>query len=424
MSRLFILLLIFCPVISLRAQQESNEKVLNEVFHHTPLSRALKIIQKKYDIKIAYDHALVQNILIDIVLKEVRLKESFERLLQNTPLEYNSVGDNIIIVAKPVRSENELKKSALKIAGRIFDLHTGETLPNAAIRVSGTSLATVSNADGYYTILHIPGDTFSIDVSYMGYITRSVNLNEVRDPLHVDVALKDDTKILDEVVLTDEYNQAIQIENTAGGIAFNPRSLNSLPSLGEQDIFRTMQLMPGVSATDESSSGMSIRGMRPDCNLVLLDGMTIYQQDHFFGAFSIINSDIIKDVRVHKGFFDARFGGRVSGIVDITTKNGNTVKPAFNIRVNAINVKATAEIPVSEKLSLFVAARRSFTDAVRSELYKNLFEVASGSNDQIQRFQFAQDFFGLPGKPSYFFYDVNTKLTYRPTDRDIVSLSL
>jgi ferric enterobactin receptor len=413
--------LLFCWIV-LHAQSQSIEKRINEVFHLVPLPKALKTIQSKYDVNIAYDHSSVQNIIVDLVLTEVTISEGLERLLQGTPLTFSKVGENVIIVPRPPGQPLPLEKTDIQLAGRILAEDTDETLPNAVIRISGTSLGTASNDDGYYTILHIPGDTATIDISYMGYITQSIRVKDIMDPLHFDVRLKSDTKILNEVVLTDEYNQAIQVEDRPGSIAFNPKSLASLPTLGEQDLSRTMQLMPGVSATNESSSGMTIRGMHSSNNLVQLDGMTIYQQDHFFGAISIINADIVKDVRVQKGMFDARYGGRVSGVIDMTTKNGNAVKPACNFSMNGLNLKATAEVPISEKLSLIVGGRRSFTDFIQTNLFESMFLVASESNDQIRLFKFDEGM--SQGEPVYYFYDVNAKLTYRPSTRDIVSLSL
>jgi ferric enterobactin receptor len=425
-NRCFLIVLLFSSTVSL-AQQLNDEVRVNEIFHRVPLSKALKKIQSNYHIKIAYDNALIRNIIVDIVLSDVSLSESFERLLLHTPLDFNKVGDNVVIVPKPPVLNTTLPlRHDLKIAGKILDEHTAETLPNAIIKVSGTDLIASSNNDGYYAILHVPSDTATIDISCMGYITQSIHLSKIDNPLNLNVKLKDDTKILEEVIVTDEYNQSVQVEDIASKVAFNPRSLSNLPSLGEQDISRTMQLMPGVCATDESSSGMSIRGMHPSYNLVLLDGITIYQQDHFFGAYSIVNSDIIKDVRVSKGVFDAKYGGRVSGVVDITTKNGNSLRPAFNVKVNFINVKATAEIPLSKKISIFIAGRRSFTDVIQSNLYKNLFDVAMPSNDQIQIFPLS--YAGIRStkseSPSFYYYDINSKITFKPSERDIFSLSI
>jgi len=413
-----------CAVVGAWAQQSVSAIVVNEVFRRMPLSKALKTIEENYNLRIAYDHSLVQNVVVDLQLANLSISETLERLLRSASLTYQEVGANIIIVPAPKESaKSQPEKRNITVSGKVFDAETGETLPQATIRINGSAIATTSNNDGHFTILNIPTDTAVLEVSYMGYITRSLGISEIGDHASADIRMSSDAKILNEVVVMDEYNQAVKVEGQPGALVFNPASLNSLPSLGEQDIFRTMQLMPGVSTTDESSSGMVIRGMHPSYNLVLLDGMTIYQQDHFFGSFSIINADVIKDVRVHKGMFDAKYGGRVSGVVDITTKNGNTEKPAFNVRLNSINAKTTAEIPIGKKWSFFAGARRSFTDAVKSNLFKELFDIAQLSNDQIQLFGLVNTFGGTTS-PSYFFHDANAKLTFRPSTSDVISLSM
>lgn len=421
--RYLLTLFLLCAASVLQAQVAAEEIRINDVFRKAPLSRVFKTIQEKYNINIAYDNTLVQNIVVALHINNLNLTQCFELLLAETPLTYRQVGNNVIIIPKPQVNESKPVKTEVRLAGVVIDASNNETLPQATISVRGTSIATTSNNDGYFTLLHIPYDTCLIEIRYLGYITQSVRVKDIPQMESCAIQLKSDAEILNEVVVTDEYNQALHTEEQPGAFVFNPRSLSTLPSLGEQDISRTLQLIPGVTATDESSSGMIIRGSHSSYNLTLLDGMTIYQQDHFFGSFSIINSDIIKDVRVHKGMFDAKYGGRVSGVIDITSKNGNTVKPAFNVKVNMINVKASVEIPVAKKWSLFVAGRRSFTDVIQSSLFNTLFGIARTSNDQVEIFRFVE---GLEkeGAPRYHFYDVNSKLTFRPSTRDVLSLSL
>ena len=126
---------------------------------------------------------------------------------------------------------------------------------------------------------------------------------------------------------------------------------------GEPDVFKTLQLLPGIS-TQENSSQLNIRGSSADQNLVTFDGFTLYNLDHFFGVFSALNPNVIKDIQVYRGGFDSRYGERVSGIVEITGKSGDKTKPRIYGGVNMISGNLTAEIPISEKLSLVAAGRR------------------------------------------------------------------
>lgn len=424
MIRSIFTVLFIVITITLQAQQPAAEVRVREVFRKTLLSKALKTIQDKYSLKIAYDPSLVQNIIVDLRLHDLGILQSLERLTEGTPVKAQQVGNNFIIVPRlNAPLESIPGKTNISLSGKVIDQSTEETLPQATIRVHGTNITTATNNDGHFTLFAIPHDTCTLEVRYLGYITQTVRVKDLDTSREFNIYLKSDTQILNEVVVLDEYNQAVHTEDIPGAFVFNPKALHTLPSLGEQDMARTMQLLPGVTATDESSSGMTIRGSHASYNLTLLDGMTIYQQDHFFGSFSIINADIIKDVRVHKGMFDPKYGGRVSGVIDITTKNGNRVKPAFNVKLNMINAKATVEIPIAKKWSLFAGARRSFTDVVRSNLFNNLFAVARTYNDQIEIFRFAEGL-GRETRPEYYFFDANAKLSFRPSSRDILSLSL
>jgi ferric enterobactin receptor len=412
-----------CITLTLQAQQPAAEVRVRETFRKTPLSKALKTIQNKYSLKLAYDPSLLQNIIVDLRLNDLGIFQSLERLTEGTPVIAQQVGNNYIIVPRPQTSpENVVEKTNITLSGKVVDQITGETLPQATIRVRGTSITTTTNNDGHFTILDISQDTCSLEIRYLGYITQTIRIKDIDTSNEFSIGLKSDTQILNEVVVLDEYNQALHIEEQPGVAMFNPKALATLPAMGEQDISRTMQLLPGITATDESSSGMVIRGSHASYNLTLLDGITIYQQDHFFGSFGIINADIIKEVQVHKGMFDARYGGRVSGVIDITTKNGNTVKPAFNVKLNMINAKATVEIPIAKKWSLFAGARRSFTDIVQSNLFNTLFSIARTYNDQIEIFRFVE-VLGRETKPVYYFFDNNAKLSFRPSSRDVLSLS-
>lgn len=421
-SALIILLLIFFILdTSTLAQEVENKPLINEVFHHTALNKVLKRIQAKYGIKIAYANEQVETIFIDVILENATVEECFNKLLHNTSLESSVVGDNIIITPRQTKGGTPTRFN-FTVSGVVVDGKTGETLPNVSIQVRGTAIGTTTNKDGYFSILQIPTDTTVLEFRYIGYSSELVLVRDIDNPLDLKIKLRDEIKILENVIISDEYNQALQIKDDASTVAYNPKTLPNLPSLGEQDVFRTLQLMPGVGATDESSSGMSVRGMDASENLVLLDGITIYQLDHLFGAFSFVNTDIVKDVRVYKGPFNAKYGGRVSGVIDITTKNGNAVKPAFHFGSTLIGLRGTGEIPISPKVSLLIGGRRSYTDVIQSTLFKRLYDVGSTTNDQVRAFP-NTNVGTRQLKPSYYFYDVNAKLSYKPSQKDIISLS-
>ena len=189
--------------------------------------------------------------------------------------------------------------------------------------------------------------------------------------------------------------------------SLSPELASLLPNLGEQDIFRSMQLLPGVSGSTESSSGLVVRGGAVDQNLVLFDDYTVYHVDHVFGFFSAFNNNAIKDVQFYKGGFGAKYGGRMSSVIDITGKDGNTEQ--FNIGggVSLLSANAVIETPLADGAgSLILASRKSY----QSDLYNDILESVTGENQNAQAGtatpgQFALGRFEI--EPQSYFYDLN-----------------
>lgn len=414
---------IFVTLLFLSDTVAAQGILVKENFADIELEDALKLIRKNYDVKIAYDNQLVENIRVNKKLDNVPLDDALKQLLAGTGLGHRLLNGKVIIIPQPNNIVNvEVGRKNISLAGMIKDEETGETLPNATILLTGTMMGTTTNTDGYFTLVKIPSDTCSVTINYLGYVSQKIKVKDVKDLNKLYVFLRTDRKVLEEIVVTDEYESPLAVSDDAGKSAFDPKALTGLPSLGEHDIFRTLQLLPGVGGTNESSAGLTIRGSVPSQNLILLDGFTIYHLDHFFGVFSAINADFIKDVQVFKGGFDARYGGRVSGVVDITGKSGNTnfVKGSFGI--NLISTNATLEIPVGKKVSMIFSTRRAYSDIVQSNLYRNLFDVARKNDEQIKRPFENEKLDAIT--PKFYFYDFNTKVTFRPTRKDNISLSI
>lgn len=418
-----ISLFLLLPVL-VHAQQDAG---ITGEFNQTPLGKALKAISRRYDVKLAYDEDRVRGIKVTASFSGASVPEVLSRLLEGTGLTWQEVSGKYVVIPDPGLDSdlNALSPPSvryLSVSGIVKDERTGETLPNALIRIRGTGRGTTSNTDGHFTLMKVPADSAVIQVNYLGYESKTIVLDGTSDIRGLAVSLHGESSLLEPVLVKDSTANTMQVGEVPGKVAFNPRKLASLPSLGEMDLFRTLQLMPGISGTDESSAGLIMRGSLPSQNLVLLDGFTIYHLDHFFGVFSALNADVIKDVQVFKSAYDARYGGRVSGVVDITGKSGNQEKAAFQFGANLMSIRATAEFPVGEKFSVLFAFRRAFTDIIQSNLYTKLFDISRANDEQLKR-PFDDPRFNEI-QPSFYFWDVNTKLTYRPTGRDILSLSV
>ncbi|MEL7120891.1 MAG: TonB-dependent receptor [Bacteroidota bacterium] len=322
-------------------------------------------------------------------------------------------------------------KPTFSLSGQIVDQANGEALSYATVSIKNTTQGTTTNADGFFTLLGVPNEIDTLMVHYVGYQTIEVPIKSIfnRSPLVIE--LKVSGQILEEVVVTANNlaNQMINASEKISQISISPEALKSLPSMGEQDIFRSIQLLPGVSGTNEATSGLFVRGGTPDQNLILLDGFTVYHVDHFYGFFSAFNPIAIKDVQLYKGGFEAKYGGRLSSVMELTGKSGNQNKVSGGFGLGAISANAHLEVPLGDKVNLFLAGRRSYTDIIQSGVYNNIFNLY---NDQSNSTLQTSNVPTRPNRrnqqqqetvPSFFFYDLNTKLSFRPSAKDVISLS-
>ena len=322
--------------------------------------------------------------------------------------------------------ENKSQKNPITISGVVKDKESGETLPFANVFVKDTNIGTITNEDGFFTLFNVPLETSTIKVQYLGYQIETLVLKPEMVKNKITILMKPDDNQLDEVVInTGSRQQIVKMNKNVSQISLSPKKLASIPNLGEKDIFRALQLLPGVSGTNESSAGLYVRGGTPDQNLVLLDGFTVYHVDHFYGFFSAFNSDAIKDIQLFKGGFPAEYGGRISSVIDLTGKTGNSNKLSFSGGLSLLSANATAEIPIGDKANLLIAGRRSYTDILQSGLYNSIFDLYNDSEptngNNLPNFNgFQQN----QTQPSFYFYDLNTKFSYKPSDRDIISVSM
>jgi hypothetical protein len=417
------------------AQAGSAARV-NENYFGAPLLKVLGDFEKKYGFTLQYDSALVAGYRYDYLYMGTERQLAFDIIFRETKgLSYyvDASGVYRIVLTKNLpknrtkvenkRYSGSANRQNLTVTGRIKDRTNGEFLPFATVQVEGSpTIATTTNTDGYFTLYNVPSDKETLVFRYLGYETQYFYLSPEIKTENLFVELDPAINAVDEVVIVKEREDVLKIpELSIGVIQTTAAKIADLPALGEKDLFRTFQLMPGISAANESSAGMYVRGGTPDQNLVLYDGFTIYHQEHLMGVFSAFNTNAVKDVQLHKGGFDAKYGGRLSSVMEIVGKTGNDKALNVGGDVGFLGFNAFVEVPFkSEKGSFFVAGRRSF----QSFMYDKFTSVYSESS---------QPTMGGPGgrfnqrnqqKPESYFYDLNAKVTYNPTARDIVSLSL
>ncbi|WP_235298316.1 TonB-dependent receptor [Portibacter marinus] len=291
------------------------------------------------------------------------------------------------------------------ISGYIRDASTGEELISANLYESGNQVGTVSNLYGFYSIT-LPEDSVYLTFSYIGYQPQTIGvyLNQDID-LNIELG---ESIALETVEIVAENAQKIEDKTEMSVIDVPIAQIKKIPALlGEVDVLKTLQLLPGVQSGGEGQSGLYVRGGSPDQNLILLDGVPVYNANHLFGFFSVFNADAIKDVKLTKGGFPARYGGRLSSVLEINMKEGNDKEYHGSVTAGIISSKFTFEGPiVKNKASFIISGRRTYIDILARPLIT---------------YALSQE--GVKGKFGYYFYDLNAKLNYRISDRDRVFLS-
>ncbi|MCB9230612.1 MAG: TonB-dependent receptor plug domain-containing protein [Bacteroidia bacterium] len=283
----------------------------------------------------------------------------------------------------------------ITLSGYVKDLDTGEPLIGASVFETRSGKGSISNEYGFYS-LTLPSDSIVLRASYVGFQAMEFRLKPTAS-LQFMINLKPNL-VLDEVQITASELERIEEQTQMSTVEISMEKVKALPVLlGEKDILKTIQLMPGVQSGSEGSSGIYVRGGGTDQNLILLDGVPIYNASHLFGFFSVFNADAINSVKLIKGGFPARYGGRLSSVLDIRMKEGNMKKYHAEGTVGIVASKLTIEGPiVKDKTSFIVSGRRTYIDLLSRPF------IALAAKSQ-----------GDAADGGYYFWDLNAKVNHK-----------
>ena len=421
------LLLLFA--LSLQAQDIVDIRIKGS-FTKKPLELVLLDLKINYRLDFEYETGLTKDILISQSFGKLPLQDALKLILQGTGLSFEiKEGRTIRLFEGEIQQEEIITESTAEptrknfnINGIIKDRNSGETLPFSTISVRGSTNGASANVDGQFTLFDVPNDTTLLVVQYIGYRTKYVRLKPDMDFSKLLIQMDDfSTQLAEIIVVAAEEEQLLKASIGISKITVAPEQLAYLPSFGEKDVFRSLQLLPGISGTQENSSGLFVRGGTPDQNLILFDGFTVYHVEHLFGFFSAFNSNAIKDVQLHKGGYEAKFGGRLSSVVELTGKDGNSEEFNAGFGLSLLSINAFAEAPLfNGKGSFLIAGRRSF----QSNFYSNLFDSFTDANQSEDPAAAFRGRFGVAEvQPNSYFYDLNAKLSYQPSEKDILAIS-
>lgn len=285
------------------------------------------------------------------------------------------------------------------ISGTVSEKGSRELLPGVVVAETNLKVGTSTNNYGFYSIT-VAADSISLSFNFIGYRLQAYQFKLDKD-LQLNVELLPDDMQLEEVVISAEEQRRISEETQMSSIDIPVEQIKKIPALfGEKDVLKVLQLLPGVQKGGEGNAGFYVRGGGPDQNLIILDDATLYNVNHLFGFFSLFNGDALKSVELIKGGFPARYGGRLSSVLELQMKDGNKEKLHGEAGIGLISSRLTLEGPlVKGKSSFIVSGRRTYIDAL---IYPLLPEDS---------------------KSGYFFYDFNAKANYTLNDRNRLYLS-
>ena len=303
---------------------------------------------------------------------------------------------NEILIDQQLEQNNEQIRYV--ISGFVVDAESTESLVGATVYAPEIGIGTTTNRYGFFS-LSVPADSVRLVVSHVGYLPLTLNQTLTED-LQLNIELNSEATRLDEVEVIaggESSVEAVQMSQIKLPIG----TIRTLPVLaGETDVFKTLQLLPGVQSGREGTAGLYVRGGTPGQNLILLDGVTVYNPNHLYGFLSVFNSDAIKDVTLIKGGIPARYGGRLSSVIDLTMEEGNMKEFEGTATVGILASSFTFQGPVKkDRASFIVAARRTYLDVL---VYPFLDESE---------------------KAGYYFYDASAKINYIISSKDRIYLS-
>jgi len=413
--------------------QNLKQIVLDELYDGT-MEEVLQKISLQKKVIFTYESERLKRIKINDRPMSQPLDEFLNYYCNSNRLKFFQSADSAIhIVDKWEKTDNkklETKKHTgtsptrldFTITGKIFDKYSHETLPYVNIFLPEAAMGTNTNIDGFFTLFKVPNDTLMMEVKYIGYKPMKIFLTPQTEITNMEIILQPEDIQIQEVVITDEKQDILQTNHQVSMLKLTPLKLNTLPNLGEKDIFRSFQLMPGISAANENSAGLYVRGGTPDQSLVQYDGFTVYNVEHLFGFYSAFNSNAIKDVQLFKGGFDAKYGGRLASVVEITGKEGNRNEFNFFSDISMMSVNSLIEFPLGKKITAVFSGRRSW----KSSVYQKIFDQFSSQNKSANLPEKSQ--YGMGGNQtnsiSSYFYDVNAKLVFRPSENENIALSI
>ena len=348
-------LLLFLSFMEGKATEESNLVVTVDVKQKN-LSDILTEVARQTGINFIYDSSIIAGIRLDFKAYQEPLLQCMKRLIKDIPITYYLSGNNIIL-----KRANE----KVTISGFIRDKNTLEYLVGASVYDYYSRRGTTTNENGFFS-LTLSSKVVELEISYVGYRAFKQTFIELNKDTVMRVSLIADRQLEEVVIVGTQSSKELISGTQMGTLSMTQKSIKNIPTIfGEADVVKALQTQPGVMAGVEGFSGMYVRGGNGDDNLYLIDGVPVYQVSHLGGLFSAFNAEAVEKVDFFKSAFPARYGGRLSSVVDIRTKDGNMKEFHGSAMLGLISGNLNLSGPIiKDRTSFNISLRRSWLDVL------------------------------------------------------------
>ncbi|CAL2081620.1 Plug domain-containing protein [Tenacibaculum sp. 190524A05c] len=392
--------------------------MVNNIYSQTskkgiPLKQILQKLEELHQIKFSYSDDVIKDKLITKVSYDDSLEDLLLKFEEQSGLIFKQATERYILVLEKKKPRPGV------LCGYIKDIFSKETIEGVSVYIEEKKVGVFSDENGYFELKQAEKNDILI-ISYGGYKTIKKTVGSIDGNDCKTFEIEEYSSELDEVLINSYLVNGIS-KNKDGSIAIKPQQRDILPGLTEPDILQSVQLLPGVLSPNETSSGLHIRGGTPDQNLVLFDGIRIYNPAHFFGMISAFNPYIIEEVNVLSEGVGAQYGNHVSGVVDIRTKSKVAKEISAAFGSNLTHADAFLKMPLGKKASILVSGRRSLSDFFETSTFQSLAKKVFQNTviDQNEKNDVDQVF---DKNNRFYFQDFNTKLNLEIGENDQLML--
>ena len=410
---LFLCLLVFTSKFA--TSQNINDVVVNENYNNQPLEDFLTDLKNKYGLKVFYKESWVKPYSITREFKSTPLSQALNNIFYDHELSYDIYQNNAIVVFRRIADTrakydefaqilvignlmNQGRYKNATLTGRVLDGKTGEPLVGAVVYNNKLQKGASSNTNGEFE-MELPTGDHQLDISFVGFEAGKMNIRLIENGT-ADFQIFEESHNIAEVTVIGKEADLPRAQMSM--VQLSGKEIRELPALmGEVDVLKSLTILAGVQTVSELSSGFNVRGGNTDQNLILINGSPVFNSSHLFGFMSLINPDVVEDVRLFKGGMPARYGERVASVMEVEFKEGNEEHLKVYGGIGIINSRLTIDGPLTKnkKLSAIIGGRSSYTDWILQEI-PNL-ELNQGVTH---------------------FYDASGKLTYRFNKHNKISV--